>query len=72
MDTEPVIIKLGEYTLEERDAFLKKTISAYLERHPKANKKRIRKYARVKWSRKLDKELKAKALVNSIKGVEQL
>lgn len=63
-------IKLGHFTMEQREAFLQRKVDAYLVRHPGVNKKKARKYARVKWANKINNIEKKRKHVNPIRIVE--
>lgn len=53
-------VKLGSHSLKERNEFLDTKIKRYVEKHPEGSMKKARKYARVKWARKVNAELKKK------------
>lgn len=60
-------LKLGHHKPKERQEFIERKTTAYLKRHPRVKRQKARKYAKVKWARKLDAEAEALKHKNPIR-----
>jgi hypothetical protein len=60
-------IKLGKHKLSDRNDFIERKTAKYLQRHPEVSRKKARKYAKVKWARKVNTELASLKHVNKMR-----